>query len=114
VNFVKRLFGFPELRDWLLAAGFAAVTGHGEDGQPLTADHKRMVIVAALFQHRSLQRSTACRADRFGRYPQESSWNTGSARSPCRKASQTSHFEMSDDLPCDFSLSTQLLPEISG
>jgi SAM-dependent methyltransferase len=48
VNFVKRLFGFPELRDWLLAAGFSAVTGHGEDGQPLTADHKRMVIVAAL------------------------------------------------------------------
>ena len=48
VNFVKRLFGFPELRDWLLAAGFNAVTGYGEDGQPLTADHKRMVIVAAL------------------------------------------------------------------
>ncbi|MFL6052129.1 MAG: SAM-dependent methyltransferase [Actinoallomurus sp.] len=46
VNFVKRLFGFPELRDWLLAAGFAAVTGYGEDGQPLTADHKRMIIVA--------------------------------------------------------------------
>jgi hypothetical protein len=48
VNFVKRLFGFPELRDWLLAAGFAAVTGHGEDGRPLTADHKRMIIVADL------------------------------------------------------------------
>lgn len=48
VNFVKRLFGFPELRDWLLAAGFTAVTGYGEDGQPLTADHKRMVIVAGL------------------------------------------------------------------
>jgi SAM-dependent methyltransferase len=48
VNFVKRLFGFPELRDWLLAAGFTAVTGYGEDGQPLTADHKRMVIVADL------------------------------------------------------------------
>src|SRR5438034_922347 len=40
VNFVKRLFGFPELRDWLLAAGFTAVTGYGEDGRPLTADHK--------------------------------------------------------------------------
>jgi SAM-dependent methyltransferase len=48
VNFVKRLFGFPELRDWLLAAGFSAVTGYGEDGQPLAAGHKRMVIVAAL------------------------------------------------------------------
>ena len=48
VNFVKRLFGFPELRDWLLAAGFTAVTGYGEDARPLTADHRRMVIVAAL------------------------------------------------------------------
>ena len=48
VNFVKRLFGFPELRDWLFAAGFAAVTGYGEDGRPLTADHKRMIIVADL------------------------------------------------------------------
>jgi SAM-dependent methyltransferase len=48
VNFVKRLFGFPELRDWLLAAGFTAVTGYGEDARPLTADHRRMVIVADL------------------------------------------------------------------
>lgn len=48
VTFVKRLFGFPELRDWLLAAGFAPVAGFGEDGQPLTADHRRMVIVASL------------------------------------------------------------------
>lgn len=47
VSFVKRLFGFPELRDWLLAAGFGAVAGYGEDGEPLTADHQRMVIVAA-------------------------------------------------------------------
>lgn len=46
VTFVKRLFGFPELRDWLLSAGFTIVTGHGEDGRPLTADHKRMVIIA--------------------------------------------------------------------
>jgi SAM-dependent methyltransferase len=48
VNFVKRLFGFPELRDWLLDAGFMTVAGHGEDAQPLTADHLRMVIVAGL------------------------------------------------------------------
>jgi SAM-dependent methyltransferase len=48
VNFVKRLFSFPELRDWLLAAGFATVTGYGEDGRPLTADHKRMTVVADL------------------------------------------------------------------
>jgi SAM-dependent methyltransferase len=48
LRFVKRLFGFPELRDWLLAAGFTAVTGHGEDARPLTASHRRMVIVADL------------------------------------------------------------------
>src|SRR5258708_14252629 len=48
VNFVKRLFGFPELRDWLLAAGVTAVTSYGEDARPLTADHRRMVIVADL------------------------------------------------------------------
>ncbi len=48
VNFVKRLFGFPELRSWLFAAGFTAVTGYGEDGRPLTADHQRMIIVADL------------------------------------------------------------------
>ncbi len=46
VTFVKRLFSFPELRDWLLAAGFTAAAGYGEDGRPLTADHKRMVVVA--------------------------------------------------------------------
>jgi hypothetical protein len=48
MNFVKRLFGFPELRDWLLAAGFTTVSGYGEDARPLTADHRRMVIVAEL------------------------------------------------------------------
>ena len=47
-TFVKRLFGFPELRDWLLAAGFTTVSGYGEDARPLTADHRRMVIVADL------------------------------------------------------------------
>ena len=48
LSFVKRLFGFPELRDWLLAAGFATAAGYGEDGRPLTAGHRRMVVVAAL------------------------------------------------------------------
>ena len=48
LNFAKRLFGFPELRDWLLAAGFTTVSGYGEDARPLTADHRRMVIVAGL------------------------------------------------------------------
>ena len=48
VRFVKRLFGFPELRDWLVAAGFADVNGYGEDGRPLTADHRRMVVTTRL------------------------------------------------------------------
>lgn len=46
LSFVKRLFGFPELRDWLTAAGFTRVTGQCEDGRPLAADHKRMIVVA--------------------------------------------------------------------
>jgi hypothetical protein len=48
VTFAKRLFSFPELRDWLLAAGFTAVGAYGEDGRALAADHKRMVLVADL------------------------------------------------------------------
>ncbi|WP_436520902.1 SAM-dependent methyltransferase [Actinoplanes sp. HUAS TT8] len=46
LTFLKRLFGFPELRDWLVAAGFGAVAGYGEDGEPLTADHQRMIVTA--------------------------------------------------------------------
>jgi SAM-dependent methyltransferase len=46
LTFVKRLFAFPELRDWCAAAGFTAVTAHGEDGAPLTGDHHRMVLTA--------------------------------------------------------------------
>lgn len=48
LTFVKRLFSFPELRDWLLAAGFSTVTAYGEDGEPLTSSHQRMVVVADL------------------------------------------------------------------
>jgi SAM-dependent methyltransferase len=48
IAFVKRLFAFPELRDWLLAAGFSTVDGYGEDGTPLTSAHSRMVVVASL------------------------------------------------------------------
>lgn len=48
VSFVKRVFGFPELRDWLLAAEFGAVAGYGEDGHSLTAEHKRMIVIADL------------------------------------------------------------------
>jgi hypothetical protein len=48
LTFVKRILGFPELRDWLAAAGFAGVHGYGEDGRPLSAEHHRMIVVAAL------------------------------------------------------------------
>lgn len=46
LRFFVRMFTFPELRDWLHAAGFVEVAGYGEDGQPLTAEHRRMVVVA--------------------------------------------------------------------
>jgi hypothetical protein len=48
VLYSVRMFGFPELRDWLRAAGFTAVAGHGEDGQPLTADSRRMIVVGRI------------------------------------------------------------------
>jgi catechol 2,3-dioxygenase-like lactoylglutathione lyase family enzyme len=48
LTFVKRLFGFPELRDWCTAAGFTSVTGYGEDGRPLNAGHHRMIVIAEL------------------------------------------------------------------
>jgi SAM-dependent methyltransferase len=41
-----RIFAYPELRDWLLAAGFTAVAGYGEDGQALTAESRRMIVIA--------------------------------------------------------------------
>lgn len=37
---------FTELRDWLLAAGFSAVEGFGEDGEPLAGEHRRMLALA--------------------------------------------------------------------
>jgi hypothetical protein len=42
------MFGFPELRDWLRAAGFTAVAGYGEDGRPLTAQSRRMIVVGRI------------------------------------------------------------------
>jgi SAM-dependent methyltransferase len=47
VPFFVRLFTFTELRDWLLAAGFATVDGYGEDGTPLTFESRRMITVAS-------------------------------------------------------------------
>ena len=46
VPFEVRMFTFPELRDWLLDAGLATVNAYGEDGEPLSADHRRMIVVA--------------------------------------------------------------------
>jgi SAM-dependent methyltransferase len=48
VTFVVRLFAFPEIRDWLLQAGFTTVNGYGEDGMPLAAAHDRMILIADL------------------------------------------------------------------
>ena len=48
LTFVKRLFAFPELRDWCVASGFTGVAGYGEDGLPLHTDHHRMIVVAEL------------------------------------------------------------------
>jgi SAM-dependent methyltransferase len=46
LTFLKRLYAFPELRDWCAAADFQDIHGYGEDGAPLNADHNRMVLVA--------------------------------------------------------------------
>jgi SAM-dependent methyltransferase len=48
LTFLKRLFGFPELRDWCTAAGFTIVAGYGEDGEPLNIRHHRMIVIAEL------------------------------------------------------------------
>lgn len=48
VPFFTRLFTFPEFRDWLQAAGFTGVCGYGEDGGPLTVEHRRLITVASL------------------------------------------------------------------
>jgi SAM-dependent methyltransferase len=42
-----RMPTFPELHDWLLAGGFAAVEAFGEDGEPFTREHRRMLAVAS-------------------------------------------------------------------
>ena len=41
-----RMPTFPELRDWLLAAGFTHVEAYGEDGEPFADAHRRLVAVA--------------------------------------------------------------------
>ncbi|MBY8870728.1 class I SAM-dependent methyltransferase [Micromonospora sp. PLK6-60] len=41
-----RLHTYTELRDWLRGAGFTSIDGFGEDGAPLTAEHRRAMVVA--------------------------------------------------------------------
>jgi hypothetical protein len=43
-GFVTRLFAYPELRDWLVGAGFSHVEAFGPDGSSLTHQSRRMVI----------------------------------------------------------------------
>jgi SAM-dependent methyltransferase len=45
-RFSNRLFAFPELRDWLLGAGFQRVEAFGPDGLPLTHQARRMIVRA--------------------------------------------------------------------
>jgi SAM-dependent methyltransferase len=42
-----RFFTFTELRDWLLAAGFARVDGYDSGGGELTSETRRMVVVGS-------------------------------------------------------------------
>lgn len=44
-KFSVRMFGAAELADWLRAAGFRDTFAYGEDGEPLTIEHRRMTIV---------------------------------------------------------------------
>ncbi len=44
--YFTRLFGYTELRDWLLEAGFRSVEGFAGDGAPLTRESVRMILVA--------------------------------------------------------------------
>jgi SAM-dependent methyltransferase len=46
MRFFVRMFTFPELRDWLLAAGFSSVEGFDEQGAPLVLESRRMLVVA--------------------------------------------------------------------
>jgi SAM-dependent methyltransferase len=44
-DFSVRMFTAAELQDWLRAAGFRDTRAYGEDGEPLTLEHRRMAIV---------------------------------------------------------------------
>jgi SAM-dependent methyltransferase len=44
--YFTRMFSFTELRDWLLRAGFSAVSGFAGDGSELVQTSRRMILVA--------------------------------------------------------------------
>lgn len=46
IQYSLRFLSFPEIRDWLLAAGFRYVDGYGETGEPLSISSRRMLAVA--------------------------------------------------------------------
>lgn len=45
-RFSIRLFAYPELRDWLVDAGFSAAEAFGPDGSSLAHDARRMIVRA--------------------------------------------------------------------
>jgi hypothetical protein len=45
-QFFIRLFPYTELRDWLLQAGFQQVNAYGKEGEVLTLDSRRLILVA--------------------------------------------------------------------
>lgn len=45
MRYFIRMFTFAELADWLRQAGFAEVHGYGAEGEPLTVDSQRMIVV---------------------------------------------------------------------
>jgi len=46
MHFFVRMFTFPELRDWLLAADFSSVEAFDEQAAPLALESRRMLVVA--------------------------------------------------------------------
>ena len=46
IHFAVRTFTVPEIRDWLIAAGFSAFDALGSEGEPFSISSSRLVIVA--------------------------------------------------------------------
>jgi SAM-dependent methyltransferase len=44
-RFSVRMFTAAELKDWLREAGFRDAFAYGQDGEPLTLEHRRMTVV---------------------------------------------------------------------